>query len=151
MINVFGMLYAIYAVLQYFLPNIAEPGMRFLTVVLLMLPCLILSSALNVSVWLFRLVGFTYENKDGDRMNLGKEMRSKFGHVIGIGAAILFGYMFFKSPAEFGNGIAAILFVIIFCTPPTLFSYYLLQRKSLDRMQKEFRTKLSKYTHTQND
>jgi hypothetical protein len=106
------------------------------------------SSALNVAAWLYRLVGFTHENKgdDGDRYNLGKDIRSNFGRVVGVGAAISFGFMFFKSPSTVGDGIFAILFVIMFCTPSTLFSYYLLKKKHLERMKREFKAKLEKYT-----
>jgi hypothetical protein len=125
--------------------------MRLISIVALMVPCLIFSSALNVAAWLFRLVGFTHENKgdEGDRMNIGKEMRSNFGRVIGVGAAVAFGFMFFKSPSSFGEGISAILLVITFCAPSTLFSYYLIKRKHLERMKKQFRMKLIKYADAQ--
>jgi hypothetical protein len=143
LINIFGMLYVIYAMLQYFFPSLADPNLRFVAILLLMLPCLVMSSALNVSVSLFRMIGFTYNDKvDGERKNFGKEMRSKFGRIIGIGAAVLFGYMFFKSPADIGSGIAAILFVILICTPPTIFSYYLMNRRGFEKSKKEFRQKL---------
>jgi hypothetical protein len=151
MINLFGTIYIVYAILQYFLPTLSEPGMRLLSIVLLMIPCLIFSTALNVAVWLFRLVGFTHENKgdEGDRMNLGKDMRLNFNRIIGIGAAISFGFMFFKSPSTIGEGITSILLVIIFCTPSTLFSYYLIKRKHLERMKKQFRAKLQKCSDNQ--
>jgi hypothetical protein len=121
-----------------------EPGMKLTSITLLMLPCLVLSSSLNVGGWLFRLVGFTHDEKRGDgyRVNVGRQLLWDSGRFIGLGAAISFGFTFFKSPAGIAEGFAAILIVLIFCAPSTLFSYYLIKKKHIERMKRQFRNRL---------
>jgi hypothetical protein len=141
MFNIFGMAYVMYSILQLFQPDAANVNSRFAILVGFAFFSFILSSAFNVSSWLLKTMGvMVSDEREGEKRNLGKDLRSKLIRVFGISAVFSFGYQFYTSGDYSGIGLS--LALLTFFYPSIILSYYVLKKKHFEKLKENIRKKI---------
>lgn len=104
-------------------------------------PSIIISSALNISIYLMKKRSIMFENNDGTRMNLGSQLGNMINSFMSPIQIISISYVFTQSSSGI-SFMATLLLSLIICLLGSWFSFYFLKRKQMTKLMDEFAQKL---------
>lgn len=132
----------IFLVLDTFgIDKMQQPAIVFVVMLGLILPSIIISSALNISIYLMKKRSIMFENNDGTRMSLGSQLGNMVNSFMSPIQIISISYVFTQSISGISFIVSLVLSLII-CLSASWFSFYFLKRKQITKLMDKFAQKL---------